>query len=128
MIWQKNPKKTTLSIGDGANDVNMILAAHVGVGIQGLEGAQAAKSADYVISRFKDLKPLLFIHGWEAYWRNAYLVHYMFYKSFLFMMPYFWAGFFSNFSASNFYEPYIQQLYSAPFTFVPIIWYAVFDF
>ena len=39
MIWTKHPTKTTLSIGDGANDVNMILAAHVGVGIQGLEGA-----------------------------------------------------------------------------------------
>lgn len=43
-------------------------------------------------------------------------------------MPYFWAGFFSFFSASNFYEPYTQQLYSCPYTFVPIIWYAVFDF
>lgn len=39
MIRSKYPNKTTLSIGDGANDVNMILAAHVGVGIQGLEGA-----------------------------------------------------------------------------------------
>jgi len=28
----------TLSIGDGANDVNMIEAAHVGIGISGLEG------------------------------------------------------------------------------------------
>ena len=28
----------TLSIGDGANDVNMILQAHVGVGIAGREG------------------------------------------------------------------------------------------
>ena len=28
----------TLAIGDGANDVNMINAAHVGVGIKGLEG------------------------------------------------------------------------------------------
>lgn len=43
-------------------------------------------------------------------------------------MPYFWAGFYSNFSASNFYEPYTQQLYSCPYTFVPIIWFAVFDF
>lgn len=32
------PDKTTLSIGDGANDVNMITTAHVGVGIAGLEG------------------------------------------------------------------------------------------
>jgi len=30
--------KTTLSIGDGANDVPMILKAHVGVGILGKEG------------------------------------------------------------------------------------------
>jgi len=29
---------TTLAIGDGANDVNMITAAHIGVGISGLEG------------------------------------------------------------------------------------------
>ena len=28
----------TLAIGDGANDVNMITAAHVGVGIRGVEG------------------------------------------------------------------------------------------
>lgn len=29
---------TTLAIGDGANDVNMITAAHIGIGISGLEG------------------------------------------------------------------------------------------
>jgi phospholipid-transporting ATPase len=40
---------TTLAIGDGANDVNMITAAHIGVGISGLEGQQAARSADYAI-------------------------------------------------------------------------------
>lgn len=38
MIRKKFPTKTTLSIGDGANDVNMITTAHVGVGIAGLEG------------------------------------------------------------------------------------------
>ena len=37
-VKQKYPRATTLSIGDGANDVNMITAAHVGVGISGLEG------------------------------------------------------------------------------------------
>ena len=39
---QEDEKKmdniTTLAIGDGANDVNMITAAHIGVGISGLEG------------------------------------------------------------------------------------------
>jgi len=49
MIKTKYPDKVTLSIGDGANDVNMILRAHVGVGIAGKEGQQAARSADYSI-------------------------------------------------------------------------------
>ena len=47
--------KITLAIGDGANDVNMIQEAHVGVGIIGNEGKQAANTADFAISRFKDL-------------------------------------------------------------------------
>ena len=38
MMRERNPEKTTLAIGDGANDVNMITAAHIGIGIAGLEG------------------------------------------------------------------------------------------
>ncbi len=38
MIQAYDPSATTLGIGDGANDVNMITAAHIGVGISGLEG------------------------------------------------------------------------------------------
>jgi phospholipid-transporting ATPase len=38
VVRNKFPDKITLSIGDGANDVNMITTAHVGVGIAGLEG------------------------------------------------------------------------------------------
>jgi len=38
MVRNANPTVTTLAIGDGANDVNMITAAHVGVGIRGVEG------------------------------------------------------------------------------------------
>lgn len=38
MIRKRFPAKTTLSIGDGANDVPMIMKANVGVGILGKEG------------------------------------------------------------------------------------------
>jgi phospholipid-transporting ATPase len=38
MIKKLHPEVKTLAIGDGANDVNMITAAHVGVGISGMEG------------------------------------------------------------------------------------------
>jgi P-type E1-E2 ATPase len=34
---KKNHKSLLLAIGDGANDVSMIQAAHVGVGISGVE-------------------------------------------------------------------------------------------
>lgn len=49
--------------GDGANDVNMIQTAHVGVGISGQEGVQAVNSSDYAIAQFRFLKPLLLVHG-----------------------------------------------------------------
>ena len=70
-----------MAIGDGANDVNMISQAHVGIGIQGLEGMQAARASDYAISQFRYLGPLMFFHGREAYRRNATLAVYMFYKN-----------------------------------------------
>ena len=38
MVKHKYPSTTTLAIGDGANDVNMICAAQICVGISGLEG------------------------------------------------------------------------------------------
>jgi len=41
----------TLAIGDGANDVSMIQAAHVGVGISGEEGLQAVNSSDFAIAQ-----------------------------------------------------------------------------
>lgn len=95
IVRSKYPKKVTLSIGDGANDVNMITAAHVGVGIRGKEGQQAARSADYVIGQFRFLQPLMFVHGREAYRKNSYIVLYNFYKNCLFVVPQYWYGFFS---------------------------------
>lgn len=49
MVKKKFPNKTTLAIGDGANDVAMITQADVGVGIAGREGMQAARSSDFAI-------------------------------------------------------------------------------
>lgn len=64
----------TLAIGDGANDVAMIQEAHIGVGIAGLEGAQASMSADYAIGQFRFLTKLLLVHGRWCYIRVAEMV------------------------------------------------------
>ena len=64
MVWlMRKNRYTTLAIGDGANDVNMINTAHVGVGIKGVEGAQAALCSDYAISEFQILGELMLYHG-----------------------------------------------------------------
>jgi P-type E1-E2 ATPase len=49
LVKNNHPTSITLAIGDGANDVTMISKAHVGVGIAGKEGMQAARSADFSI-------------------------------------------------------------------------------
>lgn len=86
LVKIRHPDKVTLSIGDGANDVNMITQAHIGIGISGLEGQQAARASDYAIGQFKFLKTLILVHGRESYRRNAYVVCFMFYKNILFVM------------------------------------------
>jgi phospholipid-transporting ATPase len=127
MMRAKEPNKSTLAIGDGANDVNMITAAHIGIGIAGLEGTQAARASDYSIGQFRFLRSLLFTHGRECYRRNTYLVSYMFYKNVLYVMPIFIYGFLSKFSGTVIYDAFMYQLYNVIFTGVPIIWFAVFD-
>lgn len=118
----------TLAVGDGANDVNMLTSAHIGVGISGKEGQAAVTASDYAIGQFKYLKPLIFYHGREAYRRNAYVTLYTFYKNILVALPQLWFGFFSQFSGQLVIENYLAQFYNTNFTALPIILYGLFDF
>ncbi|CAN1852619.1 Phospholipid-transporting ATPase 3 [Linum perenne] len=68
-LVKKGARKITLSIGDGANDVSMIQAAHIGVGISGLEGMQAVMASDFAIAQFRYLTDLLLVHGRWSYLR-----------------------------------------------------------
>jgi P-type E1-E2 ATPase len=49
-VRSQRKDQITLAIGDGANDVNMIESAHVGVGIMGKEGNQAASFSDFAVN------------------------------------------------------------------------------
>lgn len=64
----------------GANDVAMIQEANIGCGLIGLEGSQAAMSADYAFGQFRFLTKLLLVHGRWSYQRVADMHSNFFYK------------------------------------------------
>jgi len=70
-IRKRVKKSITLAIGDGANDIAMIQEAHVGIGITGKEGLQAARTSDYSIAQFRFLVKLLLVHGRWNYIRTC---------------------------------------------------------
>ncbi|RSL41124.1 hypothetical protein CEP53_012947 [Fusarium sp. AF-6] len=69
--WSGPRRPLTLAIGDGANDVPMILTASVGVGISGREGQQASRVADFSISQFRFLARFMLVHGRWNYYRTT---------------------------------------------------------
>ncbi|PKU36414.1 phospholipid-transporting atpase hypothetical protein [Limosa lapponica baueri] len=98
-LVKKYKKAITLAIGDGANDVNMIKTAHIGVGISGQEGMQAVMSSDYSFGQFRYLQRLLLVHGRWSYIRMCKFLRYFFYKNFAFTLVHIWFSFFNGFSA-----------------------------
>ena len=63
-----------LAIGDGANDVGMIQAAAVGVGVAGNEGMQAVMAADFALAQFRFMVDLLLVHGRWNYERVVLVI------------------------------------------------------
>jgi phospholipid-transporting ATPase len=85
-------KAILLAIGDGANDVSMIQTAHIGVGISGPGGLQAARNADVAIGQFCYLRKLLLVHGAWNFQRTSKVIFYSFYKNTALCMTQFWAS------------------------------------
>ncbi|XP_071844250.1 phospholipid-transporting ATPase ID-like isoform X2 [Apostichopus japonicus] len=117
----------TLAIGDGANDVSMIKAAHIGIGISGQEGLQAVLASDYSFAQFRFLERLLLVHGRWSYFRTCKFLSYFFYKNFAFTLVHFWFAFFCGFSAMTVYDEYFITLYNICFTSMPVIALGIFD-
>eukprot|EP00246_Nothoceros_aenigmaticus_P007096 TRINITY_DN20718_c0_g1_i1.p1 TRINITY_DN20718_c0_g1~~TRINITY_DN20718_c0_g1_i1.p1 ORF type:complete len:644 (-),score=97.52 TRINITY_DN20718_c0_g1_i1:654-2459(-) len=109
-----------LAIGDGANDVGMIQAANVGVGIAGVEGAQAAMAADYSIGQFRFLQRLLLVHGHWCYRRISYVILFFFYKVCLMGWIAFYCNLFNFMSGQPLYNSWYAAFYNTVFTSLPI--------
>jgi phospholipid-transporting ATPase len=92
LVKKYQKQSILLAIGDGANDVSMIQAAHIGVGISGVEGLQAARSADVSIAQFRYLRKLLLVHGAWSYQRVSKAILYSFYKNITLYLTQFWVS------------------------------------
>ncbi|XP_068582105.1 phospholipid-transporting ATPase IC [Cebidichthys violaceus] len=126
-LVRKHSSSVTMSIGDGANDVNMIKTAHVGVGIEGVEGGQAVQNADYALSQFRFLQRLLLVHGRWSYRRISFFLLYFLFKTCGFALVHIWFGFFNGFSAQTLYENWFIALYTVFYTAFPIMCLAFFE-
>ena len=118
---------TTLAIGDGSNDVAMIQAANVGVGIAGEEGRQAVMSSDYAIGQFRFLARLMLTHGRWSYKRFSEMILSFFYKNVIFSIALFWYGIYNDFDGSYLFEYTYLMFYNLAFTSLPIIFLGILD-
>uniref|UniRef100_A0A8C7TT56 Phospholipid-transporting ATPase n=1 Tax=Oncorhynchus mykiss TaxID=8022 RepID=A0A8C7TT56_ONCMY len=126
-LVKKYKQAVTLAIGDGANDVSMIKAAHIGVGISGQEGMQAVLSSDYSFAQFRYLQRLLLVHGRWSYLRMCKFLRYFFYKNFTFTFVHFWYGFFCGFSAQTVFDEWFITLFNLVYTALPVLSLSLFD-
>ena len=117
----------TLAIGDGANDVPMIRAAHVGIGISGQEGLQAVMASDYSIAQFKYLKELLFVHGAWNYRRISILILYTFHKTICFCLIQVWFSIYNGYSGTLFYDDFSGSILTLVFLNFPALSLGILD-
>lgn len=110
----------TCAIGDGGNDVSMIQAADVGLGIVGKEGKQASLAADFSINQFSYIAPLLLWHGRNSYKRSAHLSQFIIHRGLVisFIQAIFSAIFY--FAAIAIYQGWLIVGYSTVFTMAPV--------
>nr|XP_026696288.1 phospholipid-transporting ATPase IA isoform X4 [Ciona intestinalis] len=126
-LVKKNCNAITLAIGDGANDVSMIQAAHVGVGISGQEGLQAANSSDYSIAQFAFLGKLLLVHGAWNYNRLTKCILFSFYKNICLYLIELWFAFYNGFSGQILFDRWTISFYNVFFTALPPFTLGLFE-
>lgn len=113
-------KKRIACIGDGGNDVSMIQAADIGVGIVGKEGKQASLAADFSIMQFAHLTKLLVWHGRNSYKRSAKLAQFVIHRGLIISVCQ------TVFSIANHFEPialyrdWLLVGYATIYTMMPV--------
>jgi phospholipid-transporting ATPase len=127
LIREDDQEIVTLAIGDGANDVSMILEANIGVGLFGNEGMQAVDNSDFAIGEFRLLWHLLFKHGRWNYLRASDMVLYFFEKNIIFNLITVFFSLNNGFSGQNIFTEGFFTFYNLVFTCLPLMFKAAVD-
>ena len=127
LVRKGNHEVVTLAIGDGANDVEMIRTAHIGVGVIGKEGTQAVNNADYAIGQFRFLTRLILVYGHRNYRGITLASLLIFYKNILFTLIQYLYTFICGFSGMRNQSFIAIMLYNTAFTAFGPFFIAVFD-
>ncbi|CZR57136.1 related to P-type ATPase [Phialocephala subalpina] len=126
-IRTKVNKSLTLAIGDGANDIAMIQEAHVGIGISGKEGLQAARISDYSIAQFRFLQRLLLVHGRWNYVRTGKYILATFWKELMFYLIQALYQKWNGYTGTSLFESTSLTVFNTLFTSLPVIFLGVFE-
>ncbi|KAF2646143.1 phospholipid-translocating P-type ATPase [Massarina eburnea CBS 473.64] len=126
-IRKRVKKSITLAIGDGANDIAMIQEAHVGIGITGKEGLQAARTSDYSIAQFRFLTKLLLVHGRWNYIRTCKYTVATFWKEMLFYLTQALYQRSVGYTGTSLYESWSLSMFNTLFTSLPVIFMGIFE-
>lgn len=126
-IRDQVPSSLTLAVGDGANDIAMIQSSHVGIGISGREGLQAARISDYSIAQFRFLQKLLFVHGRWNYIRTGKYVLGTFWKEIMFYLVQALYQRYNGYTGTSLYESASLAVFNTLFTSLAIILPGIFE-
>ena len=113
-------KKRVLCIGDGGNDVSMIQAADVGVGIVGKEGRQASLAADFSITTFHHLTKLLVWHGRNSYKRSAKLAQFVIHRGLIISVCQTFYSIATQLQPHALYRDWLLVGYATVYTMAPV--------
>ena len=126
-IRRRVPNSVTLAVGDGANDIAMIQEAHIGIGITGKEGLQAARSSDYSIAQFRFLQKLLLVHGRWNYIRTCKYALGTLWKEMVFFLTQALFQRWNGFTGTSLYEPLSLTTFNTLFTSLPVMIIGIFE-
>ncbi|TVY83685.1 putative phospholipid-transporting ATPase NEO1 [Lachnellula suecica] len=120
LLIRAHTKKRICCIGDGGNDVSMIQAADVGVGIVGKEGRQASLAADFSITQFHHLTKLLVWHGRNSYKRSAKLAQFVIHRGLIISVAQTMYSIAIKFEPEGLYKDWLLVGYATVYTMAPV--------